>query len=129
MPTPFHTNVFTDVKANAFFRQEIVTLTHSQVTLMSIPPGGEVGLETHNDVDQILIFVTGTGVAVMNDVESPIEIGSLYTVPLGTKHNFTNTGAEDMKIISVYAPPQHPVGTVHKTKAEADAAEAAEHKA
>lgn len=99
-------------------------MTGSQVTLMSIPPGGEVGLETHTDTDQILIFVAGTGKAVIEEAESPIEIGSMYAIPLGTKHNFINTGNEDLKIISVYAPPEHPVGTVHQTKAEADAAEA-----
>ncbi|MDD2731008.1 MAG: cupin domain-containing protein [Candidatus Portnoybacteria bacterium] len=124
MPQAFHANVFSDAKANAFFRKEIVTMTGSQVTLMSIPPGGEVGLETHTDTDQILIFVAGTGKAVIEEAESPIEIGSMYAIPLGTKHNFINTGNEDLKIISVYAPPEHPVGTVHQTKAEADAAEA-----
>jgi mannose-6-phosphate isomerase-like protein (cupin superfamily) len=123
MPTPFHTNVLTAAKANSFFRQELVTLTNSQVTLMSIPPGGEVGEEVHDDVDQVLIFIEGTGKAVIEDVESPIEPGSLYAIPLGTKHNFVNTGANDLKIISVYAPPEHPVGTIHKTKADADAAE------
>lgn len=124
MPQPFYTDVFADVKANSFFRKEIVTMTHSQVTLMSIPPGGEVGLETHNDVDQILIFVAGSGKAVLNGTESEIKPGSMYAIPLGTEHNFLNTGSEDMKIVSVYAPPQHPVGTIHQTKADADAAEA-----
>lgn len=116
-----------EAKANPDFRQEKATLTHCQVTLMSIPPGGEVGEETHHDVDQILIFPAGTGKAVLDGAESPIQPGSLYAVPKGTRHNFVNTGTEDLKIISVYAPPEHPVGTVHKTKAEADAAEAAEH--
>lgn len=127
MPEPFHTDVLADAKANTFFRKEIATMTGSQVTLMSIPPGGEVGLETHHDVDQVLIFVAGTGKAILNDAESPIGPGSMYAVPMGTKHNFVNTGADDLKIVSVYAPPEHPVGTVHQTKADADAAEAAEH--
>lgn len=116
-----------EAKANPNFRQEKVTLTDAQVTLMSIPPDGEVGEETHHDVDQVLIFTSGSGKAILNDVESPIQPGSLYAVPKGTKHNFVNTGDEDLKIISVYSPPEHPVGTVHKTKAEADAAEAAGH--
>ncbi len=123
MSIPYSTNVINDVKANEFFRKEITTLGHVQVTLMSIPPGGEVGMETHHDVDQILIFVAGKGEASLNGVVSPIEPGSLFSVPLGTEHNFVNTGDEAMKIISVYAPPEHPVGTVHKDKAEADAAE------
>jgi mannose-6-phosphate isomerase-like protein (cupin superfamily) len=116
-----------EAKANPYFRQEKATLTHCQVTLMTIPPGGEVGEETHHDVDQVLMFVTGTGKAILNDVETPIEPGSLYAIPMGTKHNFVNTGADDLKIISVYSPPEHPVGTVHKTKDEADAAEATGH--
>jgi mannose-6-phosphate isomerase-like protein (cupin superfamily) len=127
MPQPFNMNAWAEAKANTFFRQEKTTLTNCQTTLMSIPPGGEVGEETHHDVDQVLMFVAGTGKAMLNDVETPIEPGSLYAIPMGTKHNFVNTGTEDMKIVSVYAPPQHPVGTVHKTKAEADAAEAAGH--
>ncbi len=127
MPQPFNMNAWAEAKANTFFRQEKTTLTHCQVTLMSIPPGGEVGEETHHDVDQILTFVAGTGKAILDGVESPIEPGSLYAIPMGTKHNFVNTGTEDMKIVSVYAPTEHPVGTVHKTKADADAAEAAEH--
>lgn len=127
MTQPFSMNAWAEAKANTFFRQEKTTLTHCQVTLMSIPPGGEVGEEVHTDVDQILMFVAGNGKALVNDVESPIEPGSLYAIPLGTKHNFVNTGSEDLKIVSVYAPPQHPVGTVHKTKADADAAEATEH--
>lgn len=127
MPQPFFMNAWAEARANTFFRQEKTTLTHCQVTLMSIPPGGEVGEETHHDVDQILTFVAGTGKAILDGVESPIEPGSLYAIPMGTKHNFVNTGAEDLKIVSVYAPTEHPVGTVHKTKAEADAAEAAGH--
>jgi mannose-6-phosphate isomerase-like protein (cupin superfamily) len=117
-------DVLAEAKANPYFRQEKVTLTDSQVTLMSVPPGGEVGEETHHDVDQVLIFTAGSGKAILDDVESPILPGSLYAIPKGTKHNFVNTGEEDLKIISVYSPPEHPVGTVHKTKAEADAAEA-----
>lgn len=126
MTKPFQTDVFADVKANTFFRKEIATMTGSQVTLMNIPPGGEVGLETHHDVDQVLIFVAGSGKAILNGEESEIKPGSMFAVPLGTEHNFVNTGSDDMKIISVYSPPEHPVGTVHKTKADADAAESEE---
>lgn len=106
---------------NSYFRQELKTGSHSQVVIMSIPPAGEIGEEVH-DVDQILIFTAGTGDAILNGEKSSVVKNSLVFVPAGTTHNFVNTGAEDMKLISVYSPPEHKPGTVHKTKAEADAA-------
>lgn len=123
MPQLFNANIFELAKLNENYRKEIATATHAQITLMSIPLGGEVGEETHEDVDQFLIFVEGAGKAVIEGIESPIETGSIFVIPKGTKHNFINNGDEELKIISVYAPPHHPVGTIHKTKTEADAEE------
>ena len=116
MPIPFIGDVFTLAKQNPDFRHELTTATQAQVTLMSIPPGG----------DQALIFVAGSGKAIVEGVETPINVGSMALIPLGTRHNFINTGADEMKIVSLYAPPHHAVGTVHHTKADADAAEAAQ---
>lgn len=107
-------------KENSFYRKEIATCRDSQVVIMSIPAGSEVGSEVHNDVDQNLLFVAGTGKAVLNDEESPIAAGTLVVVPRGTKHNFINTGSEDLKIVTIYAPPRHEVGTIHKTFAEGE---------
>ncbi|MFA4955245.1 MAG: cupin domain-containing protein [Patescibacteria group bacterium] len=123
MPQPFNANLFELAKLNDNYRKEVATATHAQITLMSIPVGGEVGEETHGDVDQILTFVAGAGKAVIEGVDSPITTGSVVVIPQGTKHNFINTGSEALKIVSVYAPPHHAVGTIHKTKAEADASE------
>jgi mannose-6-phosphate isomerase-like protein (cupin superfamily) len=109
--------------ANSSFRRVVETGEHSQVVLMSIPPAGEIGEETHDHVDQVLVFVTGTGEAILEGDRSPVGPGRLVFVPAGTKHNFVNSGDEDLKLYTVYAPPEHAPGTVHDTKAEADAAE------
>jgi mannose-6-phosphate isomerase-like protein (cupin superfamily) len=118
----FNQDIFQLAKENTFFRKEVATAKYSQVVLMSIPPGGEIGEETHN-LDQILVFVQGEGKSILNGKEAPVKAGRLVVVPTGTRHNFINTGKEDLKLFTVYAPPEHKPGTVHKTKAEADAAE------
>lgn len=123
----FHADIAGRARENTAFRQEIVTGAHSQVVLMSIPQGGEIGEEVHADTDQTLVFVEGQGEAILDGVRSPITANSLYFVPAGTRHNFINTGQQPLKLFTVYAPPEHAPGTVHATKAEADAAEAAHH--
>jgi mannose-6-phosphate isomerase-like protein (cupin superfamily) len=92
---------------------------------MCIPAGEEIGEETH-EVDQILVFVEGSGEAVLNKQHQPVVANDLVFVPAGTLHNFLNTGDSDLKLYTVYSPPEHAPGTVHKTKKEADAAEAKE---
>ena len=90
---------------------------------MTIPAGGEIGEEVHDDVDQVLLFVEGTGEAVLDGESSPVGPSQLVLVRAGTRHNFVNTGTAPMRLVTVYAPPEHEPGTVHQTKAEADAAE------
>jgi mannose-6-phosphate isomerase-like protein (cupin superfamily) len=121
--TPFDEDILARAKANSFFREVISTGPHAQVVVMSIPPGGEIGEEVHHNVDQILIFVAGAGVAVLEGQRRPVSPGYLVHVPAGTRHNFVNEGPVDLKLFTVYAPPQHAPGTVHRTKAEADADE------
>lgn len=108
---------------NADFRRVLATGPHSQLVVMSIPAGGEIGEEVHDNVDQVLSIVDGSGEAVLDDVPSQIGGGDLVFVPAGTKHNVRNVGTGDLKLYTVYAPPEHPDGTVHRTRAEADAAE------
>jgi mannose-6-phosphate isomerase-like protein (cupin superfamily) len=108
---------------NSSFRRVLETGEHSQVVLMSIPPGDEIGEETHAHVDQVLVFVAGTGEAVLEGERTAVGPGDLAFVPAGTRHNFVNAGGEDLKLYTIYAPPEHAPGTVHETKAEADAAE------
>ena len=109
---------------NDAFRREVVTGEHSQVVVMTIPPGGEIGEEVHDHVDQLLVAVDGECDAVLDGVASPMRPTQLVFVRAGTRHNFVNTGQEPLRIVTVYAPPEHPPGTVHQTKEEADAAEA-----
>ena len=90
---------------------------------MTIPPGGEIGEEVHPDTDQVLVFVEGEGEARLGDERAAVGRNDLVYVRAGTRHNFINTGAAPMRLYTVYAPPHHPVGTVHQTRADADAAE------
>ncbi|HEX2191797.1 MAG TPA: cupin domain-containing protein [Acidimicrobiales bacterium] len=110
-------------RQNEDFRREVITGPHSQVVLMSIEPGSEIGEEVHDDVDQVLVFVEGTGEAVLEGGTSGVEPGDLVFVPAGTRHNFLNRGDTALKLYTVYSPPEHPAGTVHHSKEEADAAE------
>jgi mannose-6-phosphate isomerase-like protein (cupin superfamily) len=110
-------------RRNRAFRREIVTGDHSQVVVMSIPAGGEIGEEVHPDVDQLLVFVEGEGEAVLDGVTSPIAPNQLVFVRAGTRHNFRASAGRPLRLVTVYAPPEHPPGTVHQTKQEADAAE------
>ena len=118
----FNEDIFALAEENNFFRKEILTNEHSQLVLMSVEPGDEIGEETH-DVDQILVFVSGTGEAVLDGQRSQVKAHSLVVVPAGTLHNFVNTGTAPLKLFTVYAPPEEAPGTLHKTKAEAEAAE------
>jgi mannose-6-phosphate isomerase-like protein (cupin superfamily) len=110
-------------RANEAFRREILTGEHEQVVVMTIPPGGEIGEEVHPDTDQVLAFVDGSGEAILDGQRSAIGPNDLVFVRAGTRHNFVNTGDAPLRLITVYAPPEHEPGTVHQSKAEADAAE------
>lgn len=108
---------------NDAFRREVITGEHEQVVVMTIPPGGEIGEEVHQDTDQVLAFVDGEGQAILNGETSQIGPNDLVFVRAGTRHNFVNTGSQPWRLLTIYAPPEHEPGTVHQTKAEADAAE------
>lgn len=110
-------------KQNEYFRRVLLTSEHTQVVIMSIPAGGDIGLETHTDNDQVLYLVEGAGKVILNGKESTFEVGDLVLVKAGVKHNFVTVGETPMKIITTYSPPHHPTGTIHKTKDEADQAE------
>lgn len=119
-----HVNdIIEQAKTNENFRKVLATGDHTQVVIMSIPPDGEIGEEVHPDNDQVLLLVEGSGSAILDGKEQPFEEGDLVLVPAGTLHNFT-AGKDGLKVVTTYSPPHHPEDTVHKTKAEADAAEA-----
>jgi mannose-6-phosphate isomerase-like protein (cupin superfamily) len=119
---PINEDILARAKRNPFFREVVSTGPHLQVVVMSIPPAGEIGEEVHDDVDQVLVFVEGEGVAVLDGRRTQLAPGRLVHVPAGLRHNFVNEGATDLKLYTVYAPPEHADGTIHRTKAEADAA-------
>ena len=87
---------------------------------MNIRVGGDIGMETHPTTDQMLFFVAGNGEAIVGGQTRPVFEHDIVFVPAGTEHNFKNIGHEDLKLFTVYAPPAHPDGTVHKTKEEAE---------
>lgn len=105
---------------NDDFRCVVMTGDKLQVVLMAIPEGGEIGAETHDGHDQVLIFVAGNGEARIGDDTVPVSAGDLSFVPSGAFHNFVNTGQGPLKLYTMYAPPEHAPGTRHETKADAD---------
>lgn len=116
-------DIVAEARSNDAFRREILTGEHEQVVVMTIPAGGEIGEEVHHDSDQLLAFVDGTGEAVLDGRHKKVGPNDLVFVRAGTQHNFVNTGDAPLRLITIYAPPEHEPGTVHWTKAEADAAE------
>jgi len=119
-------DIFEAVRTNDAFRREVITGKHQQVVVMAIPPGGEIGEEVHPDTDQVLVFVDGEGEARLESETSPVRANDLVFVRAGTRHNFVNTGLRQLRLITTYAPPHHPPGTVHQTREDADAAEQVE---
>ena len=115
----FHKNIVEFAKQNENFRQVVNTGKHSQVVLMSLLPGEDIGEEVHETVDQVLVFIEGNGEAVIEGEASPIKEGDLVFVDAGTKHNFKNTGSSALKLYTVYSPANHPADRVQKTKEEA----------
>lgn len=105
---------------NNNFRKVLYTDKNSQLVLMSLTAGEEIGEEIH-DVTQFFRIEKGTGAAVLNGTSHELADGSVVVVPAGTKHNIINTGSEPMKLYTLYMPPHHRDGVVHATKAEAEA--------
>jgi mannose-6-phosphate isomerase-like protein (cupin superfamily) len=128
-PDPFVTNIRRETLQNPYFRRTLWTGEHLQLTLMSIPAGGEIGLESHPNVDQFLRLEQGYGQVMMGpsadrlNYQANVTEGYAIFIPAGTYHNLINVGNIPIKLYSIYAPPNHPKGTIHQTKAIADAAE------
>ena len=113
---------------NENFREVLFTASHSQLVVMSLRPGEEIGLETHDEIDQFIRIEAGTGKALLNGEEKALADGSAVVIPAGTEHNVINTSqSEALKLYTIYSPPEHPDRTVHKTKAEADEYEKEHH--
>jgi mannose-6-phosphate isomerase-like protein (cupin superfamily) len=124
----YHTNIEEDTLANTNFRKVLFTGKHTQLVIMSLKPGEEIGFEVHDDVDQFFRFEKGSGKVIIDDSEFEVHEDEVIIVPAGSRHNITNTSQnDDLKLYTLYSPPNHPDGTIHATKAEADEAEKHEH--
>ena len=119
-----HYTIATEAEKSPDFRRVLWTGEHTQLVIMTIPPGGEIGQEVH-DVDQLLTFVSGVGQAKGGGQTRKVVQGDLVVVPAGAKHNFTNEGPNPLVLYTVYGPPEHADGAVHRTKEEADKLEEA----
>lgn len=115
--------LFELVESNKNFRKVIHTGDRSQVALMMIPVDGEIGKEKHPDTEQTFVFLSGTGKAELGDTTFEVGPGTIVVVPPKTEHNFKTVGDEPLRLFTIYNPPNHPPGTVHRTKDEADADE------
>ena len=118
-----HFTIATVAEQSADFRRVLWTGEHTQLVIMTIPPGGEIGEEVHDENDQILSFVSGVGKAVIEGSTRQVKPGDIVVVPAGVKHNFLNAGPNPLVLYTVYGPPDHADGAVHSTKEEADEAE------
>jgi mannose-6-phosphate isomerase-like protein (cupin superfamily) len=115
-------------KKNDFFREVLFTGKHCQLVVMSLKSGEEIGKEVHESVDQFFRIDQGSGEVFIDGEKSEIKDGSAVIVPAGSEHNVVNTGDVDLKLYTIYSPPNHPKGTIHETYEEAMAAEEEEHK-
>jgi len=128
-PNPFVVDIHKAVQHNDTYRTALWTGQHLQLTVMCIPVGDDIGLEVHPHDDQFLYIEDGQGIAQMGDSQhnlyfkQPVYNGCAIFIPAGTWHNVTNTGRGALKLFSIYAPPNHPWGTIHQTKAIAEATE------
>ncbi len=128
--TGYFGNIEKETLDNGFFRKVLYTGKHAQLVVMSLLPGEEIGNEVHPGVDQFFRIEQGAAEFILNNGKEKhtVKDGEAAIVPAGTYHNVVNASrTEKLKLYTVYAPPNHPDKTVHKTKAEAEAAEAAEH--
>lgn len=118
----YYSNIENLTRENENFRKVVYTAQHSQLVLMSLKPGEEIGAEVHEEQDQFFRFESGTGKAMVDNTEYEVGDGDVVIVPAGSKHNVINTSAtEPLKMYTLYCPPHHADGTVHATKAEAEA--------
>jgi mannose-6-phosphate isomerase-like protein (cupin superfamily) len=118
------TNIEQATLENEDYRRVLFTGENMQLVLMTLRPGEEIGLETHDEHDQFIRIEAGTGVVRLNDEEHDLSDGVSVVIPAGTRHNVINTSSrEPMRLYTLYSPPEHPDGTVHRTRAD----EPAEH--
>ncbi len=117
--TGFVGNIERDTLENQDYRRVLFTGPNLQLVLMTLRPGDEIGVEVHDGHDQFIRVEEGQGVVVMDGERSPLEDGTAVVIPAGVEHNVINTSGEaPLRLYTLYAPPEHPEGTVHPTKAD-----------
>jgi mannose-6-phosphate isomerase-like protein (cupin superfamily) len=115
---------------NENFREVLFTARHSQLVVMTLKPGEEIGLEHHDGHDQFIRVEAGQGEAIIDGERHALHDGSAVVIPSGAEHNVVNTSkSEPLRLYTIYSPPEHPHGTVHRSKQEADEYERAHHHA
>lgn len=116
----YHGHIEELTENNSYFRQVLFTGKHTQLVLMSLKPQEDIGMEVHDTVDQFFRFEEGEGKVIIDGEEYIVKDGDAVIVPAGSQHNIINTSSsEDLKLYTLYSPPNHPDGTIHKTKEEA----------
>lgn len=118
---PLPMDILRAARENEAYRRVVITGAKTQLALMTIPTGSDIGMEAHPNVEQMFFIASGQGQAVVNGTESPVRTGDVVVAPPGTRHNIINTGTEPLRIYTIYAPPNHIDGRVHPTKAAANA--------
>ena len=119
----YHDDIEQQTTGNSDFRRVLYTGKNLQLVLMSLPPGCDIGAEVHEDRDQFFRFEEGRGQVDIDDNTYDVVDGSAVVVPAGARHNVRNTGDAPLRLYTLYGPPEHKDGTVHVTKAQADAQE------
>jgi len=120
----YSVNLEAKTQKNSYFREVLYTTPHSQLVVMSLKSGEEIGMETHDKGDQFIRVEEGEGEAIIDGQRYPLADGVAVVIPAGAKHNIVNkSSTKPMKLYTVYSPAEHADGTIHKTKAEAEAAE------
>lgn len=124
----YSVNIDTKTLANPHFRQVLYTAPHSQLVVMTLQAGEEIGLERHEDGDQFIRVEAGEGEALVDGERHPLRDGVAVVIPAGTEHNVVNTSdAEPLRLYTIYTPPEHPDGTINRTKREAEEYERGRH--
>lgn len=124
---PFYGNIEKLTLENDNFRKVLFTGKYSQLVVMSINSSEEIGMEIHPNVDQFIRIESGKAKFILNGKESEASDDDVVVIPAGTEHNVINTGDGKLKLYTIYSPPNHPEGTIHQTKAQADEYESSHH--
>jgi len=125
---PYITNIEEATLENDNFRKVLFTTERSQLVVMSLLPGEEIGMEVHPDIDQFIRFEDGEGQVILDGVETAVKTEDAVVIPAGTEHNVVNTSSSTkLKLYTIYTPPEHVDGVIHETKADAEGDEHEHH--